>query len=204
MIKMIIVGLLTSVAAIMGTEVLAHPCTPTSGGGCVHVTKGMSCEKLHAHALGNVEKDPKSVGCEVRPPAGSSTLPLIVFCSNFGGNVAPGVNAILNDSFGGFAQIFPTQVNKNGFAKGLKVTARLTPAQLDELEPICDEALNPNWFPVDAVATEADVVHTVIDETTGAILNEESLYCQLPNPSTLAWDNKAEQPERRQYNCVQN
>jgi hypothetical protein len=197
------IGLLAiSVASILATEAMAAVCIKTASGSCKFFTGSVSCEDLGANGVGNVIKDPKSMSCEVGPLAGNNSVPMLVYCSNGGGNVAPGVNATISGISAGFATIYPGQVDKNGVAKGIKVKAEPTDDQRAQLESICDATLNPNWYYVDSLPIDASIEVLLIDDTTQEILGNTLFNCHLPNPETLQWDNKAKAPERRQYECV--
>jgi hypothetical protein len=118
--------------------------------------------------------------------------------------VAPGVNGIFSGSLSGFATIFPKQVDRNGVAKGINVKASPTDEQLAQVDAICQAALNVNWFAIDIVPIDALVSVQLLDDATGSIVIDQSNFeCHLPDPGSLGWDKKANAPERRQYNCVQ-
>lgn len=198
------IGLLgISLAGMVGTEAMARVCVLKSSSGICKVWSGsLSCEDLNATGVGNVEKDPKSMGCRGNPIVPGSPMPVVVFCANNGENVAPGVNGILYGSISGFATIFPSQVDKNGVAKGINVKASVTAEQLAQLDPICHAVLNENWFAAEAVPIDTLVQVNVIDDATDEIIDQAIFECHLPNPESLGWDKKAKAPERRQFGCV--
>jgi hypothetical protein len=198
------IGLLAiSLAGMVGTEAMARVCVLRSSSGQCKVWSGtISCEDLNASGVGNVVKDPKSMGCRADALPGIA-FTVIAFCANQGGNVAPGVSGILASPLSGQATIFPSQVDKNGFAKGINVKASPTPEQLAEADQACRDALNSNWFAVDVVPIDTLVSVNVIDDMTGEITQSASFECHLPNPDSLGWNKKANAPERRRFDCVE-
>jgi hypothetical protein len=189
-------------AAALGTEAYAVCTLRSSSGKCLFWSGSVDCENLNATGVGNVTKDPKSLQCKVDPPLNATNVPVIVFCSNNGGNVAPGVNGVLDSGFSGFATIFPSQVDRNGNVKGINVKAQANATQLAQVTPICQNALNVNWYAIDIVPASASVAVKLVDDVTGLPIDEAKFDCVLPNPSTLGWDKRAGKPERRQYNCT--
>jgi hypothetical protein len=163
----------------------------------------LSCEKIAASGLGNVSLDDKYVACYGLPlPDGDGTIPVVVFCANKGGNVAPGVQAVSPVQFTGESTIFPAEVDDNGHATDLKVHSVLSPEELAELDQACHDALNKNWFAVDAVGIDMLVKVFLWDDPDGnTVLDELDYTCHLPNGESLGWDKKAQAPERRLYEC---
>jgi hypothetical protein len=193
-------------ATMVTTDAMARTCVLRSSSGACKVWSGsVSCENLNATGVGNVTKDDKYMGCMVSAlPGGENAFPVIVFCANNGGNVAPGVNATIAGSLSGIATIFPEQVDKNGVAKGINVKASPTDGQLDSLDTVCEAALNTNWFAIDVVPIDTLVSVLLLDDSMGEeVVDQANFECHLPNPESLGWDKKANAPERRQYNCVQ-
>jgi len=197
--KLTIIGLLAvSCVVTLGTDTYARVCLVKQGGSCVFWSGSVSCENLNASGVGNVRKDPKNMQCSISSPAVASEIPGLVFCANNGGNVAPGAQASVASDFGGISTIFPGQVDKNGFASGINVKAELSDTQLATLDQFCQ---NDTWFAIDFVPCAMQATVTLVDEDTGEILGDETFDCQLPQCETLAWDKKAQTPERRQYQC---
>jgi len=170
--------------------------------GGTYWTGSVSCENIRVTGLGNVSLDPKFLACTANAVDEQVGTPVVVFCANNGGNVAPGVQAFLAAPIGGITTIFPDQVDKNGTAKNLKVHAEATPEQLQALNTVCQDALNINWFAVDVVPIDALIKVLVLDDQNGT-LQEKDALCHLPNGESLGWDKKAQAPERRQYDCTE-
>lgn len=172
----------------------------STSGTCRLWSGSVECENLNATGVGNVTKDPKFMACDVQPPAGNTLVSGLVFCSNGGSNVAPGAQAFLSGGFSGFASIFPSQVDRNGVARGVKVRAAVDQNGLRQLDQYCQ---NANWYAIDFVPAQMDVSVNLLD-ATNTVIDSAMFRCSLPNPQTLAWDKKAQKPERREYTCTSN
>src|ERR1051325_10582591 len=79
------------------------------GGSWVSFTGSISCEQINLKGVGNIQNDPKSLSC-LADALDQQGIPVLVFCSNNGGNTASGVQASLGVIFDGSTTIFPTQV----------------------------------------------------------------------------------------------
>lgn len=172
----------------------------STSGTCKLWSGSVDCEDLNATGVGNVTKDPKYLACDVQAPSGNTLVSGLVFCSNGGNNVAPGAQAFISGGFSGFATIFPSQVDRNGVARGVKVHAAVDQNGLRQLDQYCQ---NANWYAIDFVPVQMGVSVNLLD-ATNTVIDTTTFQCSLPNPLTLGWDKKAQKPERRQYNCTQN
>lgn len=171
----------------------------SSSGTCKYWSGSVECDDLNASKLGNVTMDPKYMSCGVSPTGDQPDgLDGLVFCSNGGDNVAPGRQAfLLGPGFSGMTMISEYQVQKNGFASEIDVTAKLSEEGLYVLDQFCQ---NDNWYAVDFVPCAMDVTVAVVDEE-GAVTDTKQFSCSLPQCDTLAWDKLQQRPERRQYEC---
>ena len=190
--------IVTAGTLLFAADAVARVCLLRSSSGVCRFWSGsVSCEELNASGVGNVNKNPKSLECDINPPLEQPEIAGLVFCANNGGNVAPGVQASVAESFTGEAQIFKSQVDKNGIASGINVTAN---ADLASLDTVCADELNRNWTAYDFVPCEMTVAVNLVDESD-EVLAGESHSCSLPQCATLQWDFKADRPERREYDC---
>lgn len=194
-------------AGLMFAPMAMATCTPTSlYGSCLWLTGSVRCDNLNAVGIGSTNIDTKTMNCTVdqdptaTDPQTGALLPIpgVLFCSNKGGNVAPGVNAFANDGFTGATTIPNSAIDTNGTVGGINVEAFATD-QLAGMDQYCQ---NPNWSAIDFVPSHFFTTVYVKDETTGDILSTSTYECDLPDAATLAWDKKANRPEQRQYNCT--
>jgi len=160
-------------------QVMAQTCLYSLGGSCLFWSGSVSCENLSATGLGNVAKDPTYIRCTANATAADPTqLAGVVFCSNKGGNVAPGINGFILDSLTGAATINQSQVDSNGNATGISVHATPTAEDLAYLTTNVCMLHNKNWFAIDFVPAAMTVnVQTVDDDTP-------SLLTSIVDPTT--------------------
>ena len=185
--------------SLLGISVIVMLVTEAAAGGIggTAFTKGVECD-ITAFGVGNVKKDPKSVGCDIFPTDTSQTITGLAVCENIGGNKPPGLElAEFSGSFGDLAPINPADVDKNG--KAFKVVvANLDTDELAALKSACP---SDNFTVTDFVPCGPfKITFDLRDETTGDVLATETLSCQL-QPCTLGFDKKTGLPERKQYTC---
>jgi hypothetical protein len=201
MVKRFILGLLVmSVFVALGTEADAKVCLFRVDGECKFWSGGIGAQ-LNSSGLGNVNKDPKTLGFTAYPKQGGTTLYGLAYCGNPGkkqhgapGQQFAGITGIL----GAVEVIAKKDVDDNGFAI-IELHAYPSQAQLNQLEPICDE-INPGWVAIDFVPNGFEVDVDLADEL-GNIIGQARFTCDLPNWQTLGWDRKRKAPEMREYDC---
>ena len=204
-LKTLLLGMVVLLSQLLACDAMARVCLLRSASGsCTFWSGSVECEDLNANGIGNVKKNPTYMACSVLPPPLATEVEGMLFCSNGGGNVAPGVQAFVVNGFKGLATITPSQVDKNGFASGINVKASIPPSLLgpNPADPsLAQYCQNSNWWAVDFVPSSMSVDVNVLD-SSGTVVDTEHYLCTLPHPETLTWDKFAKRPERREYDCT--
>jgi len=199
-------------------QVMAQMCLAYNGGSCVYWSGSVSCEDISAGGLGNVPTDGSYiVQCQVNPiynpNTGQNEFSGQLFCANGGAKDGVGNVAALPQQYGFLentpavgSSTIPAYLVQNGVAKNLNAMAKFTDfLQLQGPIDACANAINKNWYPYDFVPEAMTVTVSVIDTSTGEIVNNntETFGCEMPSMLTdpLKWDKKAGTPERRQFTC---
>lgn len=168
--------------------------------------KGVACEEV-AKGVGNVLKDPKTLGCIVAPPEGGTTQTGLVVCGNPGKKIhpSPGIQAA---TFVGTFEAFNTLDRKNCDRNGIcQQTVAVIPSttQLATLNTACPNV--QNWVAIDFAPCAANITVQLVGLCGEEVVQAEATYfCELPNcliEGTVTWDKATQRLVGPDYNCTQ-